>query len=635
VTTSHLPRRAIIGAVLATALIGGGLVAAFADDAPAGGPCPTWTDPKGDATTGEEPTGTATDDQMDVVGVSLTNDGANVVAAIKVTKLGDSASDFGDEYHVNFTLGGKAMQAYTDRGAGTTFPVPASSPVGFDSGFFNITDNKSGLAKSMYDVKTSTVTITGTVAELSKALGSDSSGKTASALVAESQDYLSNPVQSTGFLYDEAPTKLTFTVGVDCGGAAAPVGAPVTQPSAEPTPSPSAAPPAGGAPAGGAPLADCFSAKDPKGDAKYASSQTPNDPDMDILGLTLGTTADALVGYFKVDKLAAGPASLDGHRFAVNFTFNKHNFTASGSAFKDAQAGQVRDGLANSGRVGHVTQLAVDGGPTVPTDAAGAQAAVAGPGFVESKLKYTFDVKTSTVMMSLPLADIEKYGKAPTAGATLTAVYASGAADSTVLSFPFDTVPDGGSATASKLQYAIGDNACFGAAAPAVSPLTNVGVVKAQYGDAAAVAAKLVDAAGAAVAGKTVTFALGASTATGVTGADGVAKASLTVKDKAGKRSLAISSDDIKTAVAFTVLVEKTALKAAGNKGAVTATLTDDDKKPVVGQVITFTSGSKKVTAKTDAKGVAKASGLPSGTVKVSYAGASGTYAAASTSTKA
>jgi hypothetical protein len=635
VTTSQLPRRAIVGTVLATALIGGGLVTAFADDAPAaGGPCPTWTDPKGDATTGQGDVPQTGDDQMDILSSSLTNDGANVVATISDVKMGDTASDAGDKFKISFLLGGKQIEVFSTRGG--SLGDPLTSPVGFAAGFSNTTDKTTGVATAKYDTKASKLTITGTVAELSKALGSDATGKVATGLVSQSQDYIPNV---GGFVYDDSVTKLTFTVGANCaGGATTPVAAapaPSASPSAEPTPSPSAAPPAAGAPVAGLPAADCFTAKDPKGDAKYNGqtvSQSPNDPDMDILGLTLGTTADSLVGYFKVDKLAAGPASLDGHRFAVNFTFNKHNFTASGSAFKDAPAGQLRDGLSASGRIGKVTQLAVDGGPTIPTDAAGAQAAVAGPGFVESKLKYTFDVKTSMVSMSLPLADIEKYGKAPTAGATFSAVFATASADSSTLSFPFDTVPDGGSATASKLTYTVGDNHCF---APPVPPLSSVGALKAQYGDTAAVAAKLVDAAGAAVAGKTVTFTLGASKATGVTGADGVAKAALIVQEKAGKRSLVISTDDANVSVDFTVSVEKTALKAVGSKGAVTATLTDDDKKPVVGQVITFTSGSKKVTAKTDAKGVAKASGLPAGNIKVSYAGATGMYTAASATTKA
>jgi hypothetical protein len=198
-------------------------------------------------------------------------------------------------------------------------------------------------------------------------------------------------------------------------------------------------------------------------------------------------------------------------------------------------------------------------------------------------------------------------------------------------------VPDGSTASApGKLTYAVGDNHCFAAAGAATSPITNVGVTKAQYGDVAAVAAKLVDAAGAPLAGKTLTFALGASKATGVTAADGVAKAALTIKDKAGKRSLKITGEGASTAVPFTVLVEKTALKVTGSKGTVAATLSDDDKKPVAGQPVTFTAGSKKATVKTDTQGVAKVAGFaPGTTVKVSYAGAAGMYSATAGSAKA
>ena len=86
----------------------------------------------------------------------------------------------------------------------------------------------------------------------------------------------------------------------------------------------------------------------------------------------------------------------------------------------------------------------------------------------------------------------------------------------------------------------------------------------------------------------------------------------------------------------FTVLVEKTALKVTGSKGTVAATLSDDDKKPVAGQPVTFTAGSKKATVKTDAKGVAKVAGFaPGTTVKVTYAGAAGMYSAAAGSTTA
>jgi hypothetical protein len=642
VTTSHLPRRALVGAVLAASVIGGGLVAAFADDAPAGA-CPTWTDPAGDATTGQEPTGTFTDDQMDILSASLANDGANVVATIGDVKMGDTASDFGDEFHINFTIDGKQLRAYADRGGSAGDPL--TSPVGFGAGFTSITDGTSGAATAKYDTKANTVTITGTVVELSKALGADATGKVATAIVAETRDYIP---RVGGFVYDDAATKGTFTIAADCGGGgaspviAAPSAAP--DPSASPSPSaspepsgsasPTASPAPGGAPAAaGAPVADCFAAKDPKGDAAVGvisgAPGLPNDPDLDLAGLTLGTAGPNLVAYLKVDKLDVGPASTDGHRFTVNFTFNKHTFALAGSAYANAQNGQLRDGLASTGQFSHVTQLSVDGKSL--TDPAGRTA----PGFVDSGLKYTFDTKTSTVSASLPLADVEKYGKAPVAGATFTGLYAISAADTDAVSSQADVVPDGSTASApGKLTYAVGDNHCFAAAASA-GPLTNVGVTKAQYGDVAAVAAKLVDA-GAPVSGKTLTFALGASKATGVTGADGVAKATLTVNDKAGRRTLKITGAGASTTVPFTVLVEKTTLKVTGGKGTVAAALSDDDKKPVAGQPVTFTAGSRTATVKTDAKGVAKVAGFaPGTTVKVSYPGAGGMYSAAAGSAKA
>jgi hypothetical protein len=382
-------------------------------------------------------------------------------------------------------------------------------------------------------------------------------------------------------------------------------------------------------------VADCFAAKDPKGDASVGilvgAPGLPNDPDLDLTGLTVGTAGPNLVAYIKVDKLDVGPASTDGHRFTVNFTFNKHTFALAGSAYANAQNGQLRDGLASTGQFSHVTQLSVDGKSL--TDPAGRTA----PGFVDSGLKYTFDIKNSYVVASLPLADIEKYGKAPVAGATFTGLYAISAADTDAVSNQADAVPDGSTSSApGKLTYAVGDNHCFAAAAPAAGPLTNVGVTKAQYGDVAAVAAKLIDSAGAPVAGKTLTFVIGSAKATGVTGADGVAKAALTVKDKAGKRTLKLTGAGASASVAFTVLVEKTVLNATGSKGTIAATLADDDKKPVAGQAVTFTAGSKKATVKTDANGVAKAAGFaPGTTVKVSYPGAAGMYSAAAGSAKA
>jgi hypothetical protein len=634
VTPSHLPRRAIVGAVLATALLGAGL-AAFADDAPAGG-CPAWTDPKGDSTTGQQGVPGSEDTNLDITAASLSSDAEMITATITSDGLGEASSDAGDEFNIGFTVAGSHITMYADRWAQGTFGGPVVPIDAGTAGFINDDDSNAPLGEATvsYDLKKKTVTIKGKVSELAKAAAKPVAGQPMTGLVAATYDIFADGLPV--FQYDDAPTKLTLSAGVDCSGGGAPAPVPSASPSASPTPAPSpSATPVPGAPApAGLPAAGCYAAKDPTGDAIVrpvnglpGDPGAPNDPDLDVTALTLASDAKSLTAYIKVDKLGK-PAYSDGHRFYVSFTFNKHNFTMAGSAFGNGE-GALRDGLHGTGQVAATTQLAVDGVSSAidPNRFVGA-----GTGFVDSGLKFTFDVKNSYVIAALPIADLEKYGKAPAAGATLTGVYASGNTDYLATAIVTDTVPDGATSSApGKLTYAIGDNHCF---APPAPPLSSVGSIKAQYGDVAAVAAKLVDAAGAPVAGKPVTFTLDNSKASGTTGADGIAKAALLVKEKAGKRSLVITSGDTTTTVPFTVLLEKTVLKAVGGKAGATVTLTDDDRTPVAGQVITFTSGSKKVTARTNAKGVAKATGLPPGNLKVAYAGAAGMYTAASTTTR-
>jgi hypothetical protein len=212
----------------------------------------------------------------------------------------------------------------------------------------------------------------------------------------------------------------------------------------------------GGGDASKLPNAGCFLSTDPAGDAKLLGN-LPNDPDMDLTGVTVGSDAKNLYAYIKVAKLAS-PMIHDGHRFYFNFTFNGHNFTAAGSAFK-LGTGALKDGLANTGQVAHVTQLAVDG---VSSATDPARFTGAGTGFVDSGLKYAFDAANSLVTATLPLDDVQKYGKAPAAGATLTNIFVNANADSYAVANPEDTMPDGVSLTApGHVTFHMGDNACF------------------------------------------------------------------------------------------------------------------------------------------------------------------------------
>ncbi len=612
-TTSNLPRRTVVGAVLAASLVGSGMLA-FAEDAPAG-PCMTFTDKAGDSAPADASAVPAPEDDLDLTGVAFDTIDGKLLLSVYVKKLNVAPEySFGDSFSVTFKHGSKAIKAYAYRynptQIGTALQAAYSQTGLRVDGSTKVKD-----IKVTYDQKASKVLFTVPLADLDKASGIPTAGAAFSTLAAEAAG--DNIAFAEPWDTATAPKDLTYAVGSACGGGAAAPAAPSVAP-APAAPAPAAAPAgSGGDPLTDYPAADCATYKDPKGDAVY--NNAPNDPDLDITAYTLRTTADALVAYLKVDKLGAKPTvtPLDGHRFYSDFTFNKHVFTVAASAFS-SYGSSVRENAAKSGQVGPMAAMTVDSAGTGGD-----------PGFTDAKVTAKFDTKASIVVLSVPLASIEKYGKAPLAGATLTAVAGRAGADTGVLILPTDNTK---SAKPADDVYAIGDNHCFAAPTP---PLSNFGAVTAQYGDSAAVAAKLVDGAGAPVAGKTVTFTLGTSKATGTTGADGVATASLAVTEKVGQRTLTIEAEGATVSVPFTVALEKTVLRASASQGNVTATLTDDDNQPVVGQPITFTSGAKKIVTKTNAKGVAKAGFAPGSTVKVSYAGAAGMYTAAATSAKA
>ena len=613
-TTISLPRRAVIGTVLAASLVAAG-VSALASTA---GGCPSWTDPKGDATTGGEPTGVAADAQLDILKASFGTVGDSLVGTITTDALGDSSSDAGDEYRFAFKVAGVNMLMYVDRIAPDGFEVDVTA------GFYNLDTDETADATAKFDPKSKTVTITGKVSELAKAAGKAVAGQPVSALAAETGDHLlGQPV----FDYDAAPTKLQPVVGKPCGStSAAPAASPAASPkpssSPSPSPSPSASSTATAAP--GAPIPGCVTFGDPKGDASVGplvDGPGVAEPDLDITGLVLQATPDTFRSITKVDKLASRPQSTPGHSFYTYFTVNKKAVALIATAYDPAAFGDAQDGLAAAtagtpAARSPQTRMTVDGA------------------LVTSTVKSVFDVKTSTVTITIPRAELAKAVGGLADGATLTKVYARNSATTPAGGLFVDsTAKDNSTGATDKEAWKVGDNKCFAAA---TSPLSSVGVTKAQYADMAPVAARLLDAAGKPVAGKSVTFQLGSERAFATTAKNGVAKAKLLVRETAGRRVLRLTADGLTRTVPFTVLVERTTLTADGSGGAVTATLKDDDRNAVALQLVTFTSGSRKVTARTDASGFAEVSGFPRGAVvKVSYAGVSGRYSAASTSTSA
>jgi hypothetical protein len=259
------------------------------------------------------------------------------------------------------------------------------------------------------------------------------------------------------------------------------------------------------------PAAGCQTISDAAGDAHVNNTaQVPNDPDLDITGLTLRLSEGELIGYIKVSDLKAGPATTDGHRFTLDFTFNGHVFSASGSHYKNG-TGVIRDTLAETGQAGGTTALGVD----VPSLTAVPPAT--DKGFKESGLHVTFDETRDYVILQLPVADIAKYGGKAFTG-TITNVDARSTVDNYAVGTIADTTNASNSQTTDpKVAWTVGDNKCFTVA-------TRLALSVKKFVSSRTVTAKLTTATGQAVAGKPVVFSLnGRKYATVKTAADGTA----------------------------------------------------------------------------------------------------------------
>jgi hypothetical protein len=581
-------RRSFGASVVVAALLSAGVVPLATAHAAA---CPSWTDVRGDSHPNQNAKLPA-EPSLDIVGASLATVDGKVVARITLASLAATASNIGDEIGVEFSLGGKAVIFYADRDAKTTA-----------AGFFNNTDSKSGAATVVYDLAKQTVVLTGTVADLSTALGSPAAGKPMTGLKA----YASSQLQALPLLaYDDAPAPngASYVVGDACDGGG-------------PTPVPAPAAP-------GLPQAGCNTIADGNGDgapsvanANGSPVGTANDPDLDITGVAFETTATDIFIDLRIDKLAAKPTTYEGHAFYAGFTVN-------GKAV-----------IVQAAQATGATQAVLESGvfATFP------YVLVAGSRVDAVRSSVTYDTGRSMVVLGVDRTTLGNAVGAPlTDGTGLTATFGK----SLVLT------PSGGTITADTAQataaadqkYTVGVSPCFG---PLPAKLAFVGATKAQFTDAAAVAAKITDAAGKALSGKTV----GSATATGVSGSDGVARASLDPKREVGAYEVVASfaGDTVaakaEISTAFTVVTEATriALSVAknGSKRTVTAKLTDDDGKPLAGQPIAFTvNGKKAATVTTNASGVATLTSAKAGqSVVADFAAVTGKYAAAKATTKA
>ena len=672
-TATRTPRRAVVLLTAGSLLAGGGGLALLGT-ASAASACPTYTDAAGDAGPNSgafsEPANPLDDpSSLDILSVTHRTDAGVLSAVVKVDHVTAAPGGAGpaDGYQVAFTVAKKAvvLQVIRDGSNPTADPVLATK--------VTVGGTKTAATpKAVFDTKANTVTLSVPVADLEKDVGAPLSGQAFSAMSTKSFTAVGTtaPAPVGGnfatSVYDvaTAPAAATYTVGDSCGGSApAPVAAPAATPagsatpapsgSATPAPSGSATPAPSGsatpAPSGSATPAPSGSATPaPSGSATPAPSGSPTpapssgpsagpsgqfdlprkgctdivdpagdadanpmllgavalgaDPDLDILGVNFRTSPTTVSAYLHISALnAAGPAFplSSGHQFDVLFTANKKVVDLAGQS------------------------------PTVASAKVGGAAAPA------LKVTAQFDYKHSYVILSVDRTALATAVGAPLAdGAVLTATSAT----STQLNDPLPA------ASADSIQapkpeqqvYTVGNIACF---LPPPAKISIDADKAAQYSDRTLVYATVVDADNQPVGHAPVSAVIGGGPAVrGLTDGDGIAALAVPVLGRGSSRiAVAFPGNDIAgpaTATApITVVADGAVLTASGGHGRVSAILRDEDRpvgSPIAGQPVTFTTGGRSRTVRTDKRGAAVLSGLPAGAkVTVGYPGSRGAYLAA------
>lgn len=594
------PSRRLLASVATASLLLGGL--AFANSASADA-CPTYTDPADDAgwpatqaspLAATMPLPTDSDDDLDILAVSHSVDDGVFSTVLKIKGLRDTGPNYAflDRFNNNFTVAGKVVQLRADRDF-----FNEDAPAGVGSLRVGGTLSTESVAV-VFNLTASTVTLKITVAALEKAVATSLAGKPFSAMSTASTAPLvpANPAAQPGLGVDTAtaPATASYVFGASCSGGGTPTPGPTGEPTGEPTAEPT---PEGPPPLFAHPRAGCFLYKDDSGDAYPTSGpvESPEtDPDLDLTQVSVKTTDDALVVYSKITALGDSPETpiFDGHKFSTSFVINAKTITATAEA------------------AGAAT--------TTPATA---------------KATAAFDKTKSFVIFTFPAADLAVAAGIPLAAGTpvTNLTWASAAVSDAAGDFDADTAAG---VTPAEKSYSVGDNTCFQPPSGIVTlDTTGRGV----FGDTTDVGVLLTDADENAITDAKIRLQLtGMPEMTLLTDEEGIAEFSFPVTVTAGNKTMTarfLGSPEVGAAAAgapFTVAPETTVLKAVGGKGSVTATLTDNDKKPVVGQAVAFKVGSKVTKVTTNAKGVAVLSRQAAGTsVSVSFAAVTGKYAAA------
>lgn len=621
------PRR-VVAAAAATFVAMAGCTALLSSASAAD--CLTFADPKGDPAPQTVVQGQPVvapvdnDPHLDLLATTVETVGDSLVAVLKVEDLiGAPRNHFSDRFSYSFTLNAKAFTVFNVR---HEIPIsPATSELFFENGVTVAGTTTENLVKATYDEKANTVTLAVKTADIDKLAGKPSADQPLSAFSSRAAAV----VVGTSVTYDlaTAPASAVYVGGTACGGGGesptasgsptvaasgsaspAPSGSASPAPSGSATPAPSGSASPSGSPDGGsgllaAPRKDCVSIPDAAGDADPTGTGQGNEASLDVTAVNFLTKTDQLQVWVKLANPSAALRPI--------FTTRRYEvfFTAA-------------------------TKAVV---LTVPGAAAGT-ASVGGTAAPDAKTAATIDTKAATLVVTVDRAGLEKALGAPlTDGTVLSATRVATSAGNPATTRAADTAQK---AKADEQVYTVGDNTCF---LPPAGKLEVLADPSGQFSDDTTVFATLTDSADQPVIGQVVSVRLGTGAqVSATTDTDGTAELTVPLTVPASKTALNVAyagNADVgatTASVPFAVVAEKSVLSAKGARGTVTATLLDDDRSKVVGQVVTFVQGGLKKTARTDGKGVAKAAGFKVGApVTVSYAGLPGRYTAVRTSAKA
>lgn len=352
------------------------------------------------------------------------------------------------------------------------------------------------------------------------------------------------------------------------------------------------------------PRANCLQFPDASGDAStnpVSAALMDKDDDLDITGVVYKTQSDNIQVFIPVKELDVAPTSkggavFDTHTYSTGFTVGTKavKLTASDTGPAKATVGSTASNVLH---------------PTA-----------------------SFDIPHSNVVFTVSRVELATVAGGQVSALTgLTAQSASGSSKG----LPGFTADSAAPTTSAQKVYTVGDNTCF-TPLPATLTLTSSDPV---YTDVATVTAILKTADGQAVANAPVTlYAPGRDAMVSQTNSLGYAAFFLRVAVPAGSWTATGTFagtpyvGPAQVTVPFVVSPESTVLSALASRGAVTATLTDNDQTVIGKRYVTFTVAGRRFNVLTDYNGHAVKSGLAKGTVvTVSFPGVPNLYSAART----